>query len=92
MLSGPEALRPAEQVRLLGAALGRSLRFEGLSDAEAKEELSKYFPPSFVEAFLRFFARGEFDDSRVVPTVEEITGRPPHTFAQWASAHAGRFR
>jgi uncharacterized protein YbjT (DUF2867 family) len=91
-LSGPEALVPADQVRLLAAALGRDLRFEGQPDAEAREELGKSFPPSFVEAFFRFFAGGEFDDSLVVPAVEEITGRPARTFAQWARTHAGRFR
>ncbi len=92
ILSGPEALVPADQVRLLAAALGRDLRFEAQPDAEAREDLGKAFPPSFVEAFFRFFADGEFDDSRVLPTVEEITGRPARTFAQWARTHAGRFR
>ncbi|TMB27690.1 MAG: nucleoside-diphosphate sugar epimerase [Deltaproteobacteria bacterium] len=90
-LSGPEALVPAEQVRVLGTALGRDLRFEGQTEAEAREELSKIFPPSLVEAQLRFFAKGEFDDSRIAATVSEITGRPAGTFAQWARRHANRF-
>ena len=33
-----------------------------------------------------------FDDSTVLPTVRELTGRPPRTFAQWARAHADAFR
>lgn len=90
-LSGPEALTPAQQVRILGAALGRSLQFEGQVGAAAEEALARTFPPSFVEAQLRFFARGEFDDSRVVPGVQEIVGRPARTFTQWAGAHAGLF-
>jgi hypothetical protein len=28
----------------------------------------------------------------VLPTVLEVTGTPPRTFRQWASAHAGAFR
>src|SRR5262249_45179979 len=64
-LSGPDALVPAEQVQVLGKALGRELRFEGQSEGEAREELGKAFPPEFVEAQMRFFARGEFDDSRI---------------------------
>lgn len=91
LLSGPEALTPAEQVRILGAALGRRLRFEGQVGAEAKAELAKVFPPDFVEAQLRFFERGEFDDSQVVPTVQEIVGRRPRTFADWVAAHASLF-
>jgi uncharacterized protein YbjT (DUF2867 family) len=91
-LSGPEALLPAEQARVLSRVLGRELRVEGLSDAEAREELGRAFPPHFVEAFFRFFVQGEFDDTPVLPTVRELTGRPPRTFEQWARAHADRFR
>jgi uncharacterized protein YbjT (DUF2867 family) len=91
-LTGPEALLPADQVRTLAAALGRNLRFEEQSDAEAREEMNKSFPANFVDAFIRFFAEGEFDDSQILPTVREITGRPPRTFEQWAMAHADAFR
>jgi hypothetical protein len=31
------------------------------------------------------------DESRVLPTVRTLTGRPPRTFAQWASRHATAF-
>jgi uncharacterized protein YbjT (DUF2867 family) len=91
-LSGPEALLPAEQLRILGAELGRDLRAQPLSDAEARVELSGAFPPRFVDAFFGFFAQGEFNDARVVPTVQELTGRAPRTFAAWAHAHAAAFR
>lgn len=29
---------------------------------------------------------------QVLPTVEQVTGRPARTFAQWAAEHAGAFR
>jgi len=90
-LSGPSALPPATQVAILGRALGRELRFEGLSDHDARVELERLFPPPFVEAMFRFFAGGEFDDARVVHTVDEILGRPPRTFEEWAAEHAGAF-
>jgi uncharacterized protein YbjT (DUF2867 family) len=32
------------------------------------------------------------EDSRVLPTVEEVTGVPARTFRQWADDHAGSFR
>jgi uncharacterized protein YbjT (DUF2867 family) len=91
ILTGPEALLPADQVGMLSAVLGRNLRFERQSDTEAREELGKSFPPNFVEAFFQFFARGEFDDSSVLPTVFEVTRRQPRTFTQWANAHAKTF-
>jgi uncharacterized protein YbjT (DUF2867 family) len=92
ILTGPEPLLPADQVRVLAAALGRDLRFERQTDEEAREEMSKSFPANFVDAFFRFFSEGEFDDSQVLPTVREITGRQPRDFEQWARAHAGAFR
>jgi uncharacterized protein YbjT (DUF2867 family) len=92
ILTGPEPLLPADQVRVLAAALSRDLRFERQPDDEAREEMSKSFPANFVDAFFRFFADGEFDDSQVLPAVHEITGRQPHTFEQWARAHADAFR
>jgi len=92
LLTGPEALLPADQVRTLAAVLGRDLRFEGQSGSEAREEMSKSFPANFVDALFRFFAEGEFDDSQVLPTVYEITGRRPRDFEQWARAHVDAFR
>ena len=90
-LSGPDALRPAEQLAILGRALGRALRFNALTGDAATAELAGVFPPPFVEAQQRFFDRGEFDDARVVPTVAEVLGRPARTFEQWAAAHASAF-
>ncbi|MEW6733161.1 MAG: NAD(P)H-binding protein [Acidobacteriota bacterium] len=91
-LSGPAAILPADQVRILAKVLGRDLCFEAQSDREAREEMSKSWSPDFVDAFFRFFADGEFDDSLVLPTVQEMTGRPPRTFQEWARAHVDTFR
>jgi uncharacterized protein YbjT (DUF2867 family) len=92
LLTGPESLLPADQVRVLGAVLGRDLRFEGQSDEEARAEMSSTMPAEYVDAFLRFNVDGEFDDSPVRPTVQELTGRRPRSFEQWAVAHAEAFR
>lgn len=86
-LSGPAALVPADQVRILGQALGRALRFEAQPDDEARAEMSAAMPKEYVDAFFRFYVDGELDESAVLPTVEELTGRPPRTFAQWAADH-----
>jgi uncharacterized protein YbjT (DUF2867 family) len=92
VLSGPAAMLPAEQIRILAAVLGRPLRLEPQSDEEAREELTRSFPAPFVEAFFRFYAEGEFDDSVVLPKVRELTGREPRRFEEWAKMHADAFR
>jgi uncharacterized protein YbjT (DUF2867 family) len=91
-LSGPESLRPADQVRILGAALGRDLRFEPQSNEEARAEMSATMPDEYVQAFLSFYVDGTLDESQVLPAVHEITGRPPRTFREWARRHAAAFR
>jgi uncharacterized protein YbjT (DUF2867 family) len=91
-LSGPESLRPADRVRILGEVLGRELRFEAMTDAEARAEMSAAMPAAYVDAFLSFFADGTLNESDVLPTVQEVTGRPPRSFEHWARAHADRFR
>jgi len=90
-LSGPQSLLPADQVRSLAQVLGRDLRFEGLSDAEARAEMSAGMPTEYVDAFFSFFVDGKLDESQVLSTVQEITGKQPRTFEQWAVAHADAF-
>jgi uncharacterized protein YbjT (DUF2867 family) len=90
-LSGPESLLPADRVGVLAKVLGRELRFEGQSDAEARAEMSQAMPAKYVDAFLSFFVDGTLDESAVLPTVEEVTGTPPRSFEQWAIAHADAF-
>src|SRR3954469_25824290 len=91
-LSGPESLLAAERVAILGAVLGRDLRLEPQSDDDARAERSASMPPQYVDPFLRFSADGTLDESEVLPTVEEVLGRPPRTFRAWAEEHADVFR
>jgi uncharacterized protein YbjT (DUF2867 family) len=86
-LTGPQALLPADQVAVLAAVLARDLRFEAQTDAEARADMSASMPSEYVDAFFSYFADGTYDDSRVLPTVKQLTGRPPRTFEQWATAH-----
>jgi uncharacterized protein YbjT (DUF2867 family) len=91
-VSGPEALRPADRVAILARVLGRDLRFEGLSDEEARAEMEAKMPAQYVDAFFSFFVDGTIDETTVHSTVEELLGRPARTFEEWAGAHAGAFR
>jgi uncharacterized protein YbjT (DUF2867 family) len=90
-LSGPEPLTPGEQVEQLAAVLERPLRYEPLSDQQARAEMAADTPAPYIDAFFRFYSEGEFDDSPVLDTVDQITGRPPRRFEQWARAHADAF-
>jgi hypothetical protein len=49
-------------------------------------------PPIGAETILRAWAAGNGIPARTSVIVEKITGRPAHTFAQWAADHAADFR
>jgi uncharacterized protein YbjT (DUF2867 family) len=90
-LSGPAPLTPADQIDTLAAVLARPLRYEPLSDELARLEMKADTPAPFIDAFFRFYSDGEFDDSPVLDTVQQITGHLPRRFEQWARAHAQAF-
>jgi uncharacterized protein YbjT (DUF2867 family) len=93
-LTGPEALSTGEQVRLLAAALGRPIEYVPISDEVAREGMERAGMPAYlIDALLPFAAvvrSGRAGD--VLPTVEQLTGRPALTFAEWARENAGAFR
>jgi uncharacterized protein YbjT (DUF2867 family) len=91
-LSGPESLRPGEQVAIMAKYTGRDLRFEAQSNDEARAEMEGQMPKEYVDAFFSFFVDGTADETTVHPTVERVTGREPRSFEEWAEAHADAFR
>jgi uncharacterized protein YbjT (DUF2867 family) len=91
-LSGPESLLPRERVQILADVLGHDLRFSAQPDEEARADMNADMPAAYVDAFFRFYIDGTLDESQVLPTVKQITGREPRTFQQWATNHADAFR
>jgi uncharacterized protein YbjT (DUF2867 family) len=91
-LSGPEALRPADRVRILATALGRDLRFEAVPNDVARKEMIESMPVEYVDAFFSFFVDGTVDETTVQPTVREVLGREPRSFAEWIATHQQKFR
>jgi uncharacterized protein YbjT (DUF2867 family) len=89
-LSGPESLLPAEQVDILGSALGRPLRFEAQPNDEAYAEMTRRMPKEYADALFAF-STGALDESEVLPTVADVSGRPPRSFRDWADRHADAF-
>jgi uncharacterized protein YbjT (DUF2867 family) len=87
-LSGPESLRPADQVGVVAEVLGRDLRFEPVSNDDARAEMSQNMPAEYVDAFMSFFAEGTVDETTVWPTVEQVTGRPAGSYERWVRANA----
>jgi uncharacterized protein YbjT (DUF2867 family) len=88
VLSGPEAIGQADQVQAIGEAIGRDLRWEELSREEAEERLEGKVPETALDTWAKFAEEPEI----VTSTVQDLTGEPARTYAQWAHDHAADFR
>ncbi len=93
-LTGPELLSPADQVEALGTALGRSLRLVEVPPEAAKAAMvNSGMPAELADAVLASMAQAGTDHAMaVLPTVEQVTGRPARSFADWVAAHLEAFR
>ncbi len=91
VLTGPESLSQAEQVRLIGAAIGRRIQFEELSPEEFRHETADTWPRPVVDMLLAAWAATIGLPAFVTSTVSDIVGSPPRTFRQWAIDHSAAF-
>jgi uncharacterized protein YbjT (DUF2867 family) len=89
--TGPEPVKRVDAVRLIGAAIGRDIRFVELTPEQAREHWNGIYPDFVVEWFLEMGDYLEMN-APVGPDVTKVTGRPGRTFAQWAAEHADDFR
>lgn len=90
-LTGPEKLTRAELVREIAAALGRTIDFLRVTPEETVRALSPVMGDNaqwYVDNVLIGLDEHTLPPNRVV---EEITGRPATTFAQWATRYATEF-
>lgn len=92
-LTGPEALTAPEKVAVLAEVLGRDIRFVELSrDQVVDRWRGQGFSAEDVEFFLMMRTNPPAAGCTPLPTVEEVTGRPARTYAQWVRENAGAFR
>ncbi|MCX5208138.1 NAD(P)H-binding protein [Kitasatospora sp. NBC_00240] len=93
LITGPESITHAEQVRIIGEVLGREVRWEDLPPDAAREQLTAAWRNApFVEARLKAWASFVDSPERVTDTVERLLGRPARTFRSWVEEHADDFR
>ncbi|MCT2587466.1 SDR family oxidoreductase [Actinophytocola gossypii] len=92
-LSGPEALTPEERTRILAEATGQDITFVQLDEEGERARLRGYgYDDDYVEFGIQLATSPPGVAGVVLPTVEDVTGRPARTFALWAEENADRFR
>jgi uncharacterized protein YbjT (DUF2867 family) len=91
LLTGPASITFAEQLAIVGAALGRPVEMVPVSAAQWKAEMADHVPGPYADALLDMWQRADGVPAEVTATLEELTERPPRTFATWAAEHAADF-
>lgn len=91
-LTGPEALTPAEKVRTISEVLGREVRYIELTQDEIVEQWRQTgYSDQDIEFFLHMRTNPPEASYTVLPTVQEVTGQPARSFAQWVRENAAAF-
>ena len=91
VLTGPESLSQAEQVRIISEVLGRGIKFEELSPDEFRSETEGSWPRPVVEMLLAAWGATMGRPAFITSTVSDILGSGPRSFRQWVTDHAAAF-
>jgi (4-alkanoyl-5-oxo-2,5-dihydrofuran-3-yl)methyl phosphate reductase len=93
-ITGPEAVSFAEVAEKIGAAIGRPVRFEAISDEEAGQRFAASGEPvEVVKAHVALWrAIREGRVGRVTGEVERVLGRQPISLDTWVRENAESFR
>jgi uncharacterized protein YbjT (DUF2867 family) len=91
LLTGPEAITQRRQVELISQTLGRPVRFEEQTAAEARAEMIRFMPPETADTVLGYLAATERAPGPVTDTVQQVTGRPARDYLCWVNDHLAEF-
>jgi uncharacterized protein YbjT (DUF2867 family) len=91
VLTGPQSLTQADQVRIIGAAVGREVAFEELSPEEFRDATAGLWPSQVVEMLLAAWAAAVGHPAYVTGAIADVLGRPAGRLHQWAVANAEAF-
>ncbi len=93
-ITGPQALNFAEATAIIGAAIGKPLSFQPITDEEARQRYSATGASELeTEAHVALWrAIREGRLAKVTGNVERILGRRPIALQQWAAENAAAFQ
>jgi uncharacterized protein YbjT (DUF2867 family) len=91
-LTGPQSLTNVELVEIVGAVLGRSLRYREIpADLVRQRFVALGFPAEFGDAYVAMLSDTVEKPAVVTNDIEKIVGRPATSFDQWVADHRTLF-
>lgn len=91
-LTGPESLSVQDKVRIIGEVIGREIQFIESSEEEEREQMRRMgVEEEAIDYVISWHLNPPESASTVLPTVKEVTGLQPYTFAAWVKENADLF-
>lgn len=91
-LTGPESLSVQDKVRIISEVIGRDIQFIESSEEEEREQMRKMgVQEDAIDYVIRWHLNPPESVSTVLPTVKEVTGLQPSSFAEWVKENANLF-
>lgn len=91
-LTGPEVLTRREAVRAIAAAIGKEIPFVELTEDEARRNWrDQGYDEGSMDFFVQMAKNPPEAGYTVLPTVEQVLGRPARAFSDWACEHREEF-
>jgi uncharacterized protein YbjT (DUF2867 family) len=92
-LTGPESLTTSERIAILSRGAGRDITLVPMTHEQAIDRLvATGVSKEDAEYVVGWHAAADQASLTVDDTVEQVTGHPARTFAQWVAEHAELFR
>jgi uncharacterized protein YbjT (DUF2867 family) len=91
-LTGPALTTPRQRAETIGDALGEPIRFVEQTRDEARAQMLQFMPEPVVDTTLAILGEPTPAEQRISPDVEQVLGRAPRTFADWAQRNIAAFR
>ena len=91
-LTGPALSTPRQRAEAIADALGEPVRFVEQTRDEAHAQMLRFMPEPVVDTTLTILGEPTPAEQRISPDVEQLLGRAPRTFADWAHRHIAAFR
>jgi uncharacterized protein YbjT (DUF2867 family) len=95
VITGSEAISYRQASEIIGAAIGKKLRFVDESPEQARaRRVRERVPPAVIDSILAIgaYQRAGGKTVTITDTVADLTGRPPRTVAEFVQEHASVFR
>ncbi|MGZ0043121.1 hypothetical protein [Paenibacillus ottowii] len=92
-LTGPEALSARSMVKQISEVIDRSIELHELTEEQVKAEWkSKGYDDEFIDYYIIEMGKNPPQEIyTVLPTIEQVTGRPARTFVQWVNENRQYF-